>query len=43
MHHLYTRDQDALPPFVCHVFTKQDRVQPAVHRRNDKVIKGLAR
>ena len=43
MHHEYTRDQRKIPPLICHVFSKQDRVQPAIRKRNDKVIRNLAR
>ena len=32
-----------LPPMICHVFTKQDRVQAAVKKRNEKVISTLAK
>ena len=41
MHHAYTRDPRRIPPLICHIFTKQDRVQTQVKRRNDKVIKQL--
>ena len=43
MHHRYTRDARTIPPLICHVFSKQDRVQPAIRKRNDKVIRTLAR
>lgn len=43
MHHAYTRNEKRIPPLICHVFSKQDRVQPAVRKRNDKIIRGLAR
>jgi len=43
MHHEYTRNAMVLPPLICHVFTKQDRVQAAVKKRNDKVISTLAK
>lgn len=43
MHHEYTRNERVIPPMICHVFTKQDRVQPAVKKRNDKVIRNLAK
>mmetsp|Transcript_11488 Transcript_11488/g.14454 ORF Transcript_11488/g.14454 Transcript_11488/m.14454 type:complete len:179 (+) Transcript_11488:276-812(+) len=41
MHHPYTRDYQKIPPLICHIFTKQDRVQSQVKKRNDKVIKQL--
>ena len=43
MHHEYNMDSKKLAPLICHVFTKQDRVQPAVKKRNDKIIKNLAK
>jgi len=43
MHHEYTRNSKAVPPLICHVFTKQDRVQAAVKKRNNKVISTLAK
>ena len=43
MHHEYTRNEMVLPPMICHVFTKQDRVQAAVKKRNEKVISTLAK
>ena len=43
MHHEYTRDANRIPPLICHIFTKQDRVQTQLKKRNDKVIKGLQR
>ena len=43
MHHAYTRDSRTLPPLVCHIFSKQDRVQKIVKKRNSKVIANLAK
>jgi len=43
MHHAYTRLANRIPPLICHVFTKQDRVQTQVKKRNDKVVKQLQR
>ena len=43
MHHEYNDDSKKLAPLICHVFTKQDRVQPVVKKRNDKIIKNLAK
>ena len=42
-HHPYVTDPKRIPPLICHVFSKQDRIQPAVRKRNDKVIKTLAK
>ena len=43
MHHGYTRDPKKIPPLICHVFTKQDRVQKVIKKRNDKIIRILAK
>ena len=41
-HHNSIYDTTLIKPFICHVFSKQDRVQPAVQERNDKHIRSLA-
>lgn len=42
-HHEYTRSKKKIPPLICHFFSKQDRVQPAIKKRNDKIIRILAK
>ena len=42
-HHEFTRNSKKLPPLICHLFMKQDRVQAVVKKRNDKIIKNLAK
>ena len=43
LHHAYALNQKRIPPLICHVFSKQDRVQAAIRKRNDKVIRNIAR
>ena len=41
-HDFHTRENpDALPPFICHVFTKKDKAQYAVLERNDATVKQM--
>lgn len=41
--HEYTRDAEVIPPLVVHVFTKQDRINKQTRKRNEAVLKNLAR
>ena len=41
--HNYTVDPYVIPPQIIHVFTKQDRIIPAVRKRNQKTLRNLAK
>ena len=41
-HDFHTRrDPDAVPPYICHVFTKKDKAQYAVLERNEDIIRQM--
>ena len=41
--HDYTTNENVIPPMILHVFTKQDRINKASRKRNEAVLKNLAR
>lgn len=42
-HHDFHTDQEGLPPFICHVFTKKDKAQLAVVERNDLLVRNMCK
>ena len=41
--HDYNKFPNVIPPLIVHVFTKQDRIQKATRKRNEQVLKNLAK